>query len=290
MSYGFFLGCLIPLRYPGIESATRLLFERLDHPLKDLKGASCCPAPGVVRSFDTITWQALGARNLVLAEQQGVEMMTACNGCYLSLSQANQQLQDNAQREVVNGQLKGLVGPYGGTTKVRHVVEVLHREFDHDRLRELMVLQNNLKVAVHDGCHFHGPAGLPHEHFAGQHSPLDELVELTGAVSLEYADKGLCCGAGGGVRAREPELSLNFTRTKLAAMSIAGATCIVNGCPFCHLQYDRGQQELNLSAGTDAPLPVLHISQFLALAMGLPRELMGLELHDTPVPQELLEC
>ena len=49
LNYSLFLGCVIPNRYPMIERATRTVFEKLKIGLKDMEGASCCPAPGVLR-------------------------------------------------------------------------------------------------------------------------------------------------------------------------------------------------------------------------------------------------
>ena len=56
--YAFFLGCIAPLRYPGIEKSTREVCKALDIELVDLDDASCCPAPGVIRAFNKKTWRA----------------------------------------------------------------------------------------------------------------------------------------------------------------------------------------------------------------------------------------
>ena len=44
----FFLGCVIPLRFPGIEVAARRVFGQLGIECVDLDGYSCCPEPVVL--------------------------------------------------------------------------------------------------------------------------------------------------------------------------------------------------------------------------------------------------
>ncbi|UCE75062.1 MAG: CoB--CoM heterodisulfide reductase subunit B, partial [Methanomassiliicoccales archaeon] len=68
MGYALFLGCVAPNRYPGVESSTREILKELGVEFSELEGASCCPAPGVTRSFDKNTWLTIAARNLALAE------------------------------------------------------------------------------------------------------------------------------------------------------------------------------------------------------------------------------
>ena len=73
------------------------------------------------------------------------------------------------------------------------------------------------------------------------------------------------------------ETSLRMTEYKILRMKKAGVDCIVDACPFCHLQYDAGQKELKEAYN----IPVLHYSQLLGLALGYTVEEAGLHLNET---------
>lgn len=278
---GFFLGCIMPMRYPGIEKATREVIKSLGVEIEDLKGASCCPAPGVMRSFNQDTWLAIGARNLAIAQDLGVDVLSICNGCFDTLFETAHKLNhDPEELKRINEILKKAGVEYKGKTNVRHFVEYLHKDIGLDKI-SANVKENGdkkLKVAVHYGCHFLKPSNVKKIDNSERPTIFDEVVEALGVDSVEYKDKGTCCGAGGGVRARTPDVALKMTQENLTNMKEAGVDAIVECCPFCHLQFDVGQAELK-----ETQIPVLHISQLMGMKFGLDRDKLGLEAHKTPV-------
>ena len=278
--YAFFLGCIMPLRYPGIESSTREVMKSLGVELVDMQGASCCPAPGVMRSFDQTYWMTVAARNLAIAEKMGMDVLTICNGCFDTLFEVAHKLNHDPElRKKINKNLRDAAGmEYGGTVNVRHFVELLYRDVGLEAIRAKVKGGKNLKAAVHYGCHFLKPSNIKKIDDSERPHVFDDIVEAAGMTSLVYKDKGMCCGAGGGVRARTPDVALKMTKENLVNMTAAGAEVIVDCCPFCHLQYDVGEAQLK-----EFKIPVLHLSQLLGLAFGLDKEKLGLEVHQTKV-------
>ncbi|MCQ1534173.1 CoB--CoM heterodisulfide reductase subunit B [Methanosarcina sp. KYL-1] len=273
-----FLGCIVPNRYPGIEKATKLCLQQLDIDAVDLPGASCCPAPGVFKSFDKASWLSLASRNIVLSEKMERDVLTVCNGCYASLADANIELKKDPELKAqTNKCLKGIGMEYLGTVEVRHIIELLYTEMGPEKLKSCVTTPLDLKVALHYGCHLVKPT--KERKLGESEAPIffDELVEATGAKSVDYTDKMMCCGAGGGVRSGHIEESLEMLEHKLSCIQRAGVDCIVNACPFCHLQFDRGQLAVNEKFGTDYSIPVLHYSQLLGLALGFSPDQLGIE-------------
>jgi heterodisulfide reductase subunit B len=283
--FSLYLGCLIPNRYPGIEKATKLVLDRLGIKWSELKEASCCPAPGVFRSFDRTTWLTIASRNIVLGEEKNTDLLTICNGCFSSLMDANNILKNDSEfRAQVNTHLKKIGKEYQGNIEVRHIIEFLDKQIGKERINQLIEKPLDFRVAVHYGCHLLKPT--KERKLGGAEYPIffDGLVEATGAVSVPYEGKNSCCGAGGGVRSAMLETSLKMTEYKLQRMKKASVDCIVEACPFCHLQYDSGQVEL-AKAGKVFNIPVVHYSQLLGLALGFSFEDVGLHLNATRNPE-----
>lgn len=280
--YAFFLGCVMPMRYPGIESSTREVMKQLGVELVDVDEFSCCPAPGVTRSLHSDTWLSVAAHNLVAAQEAGLDIVVVCNGCFGSLEEAAHMLNHNDEkRAAVNKVLKAAGSKeYKGKTKVHHFAVVLKNEVGLDAIKKkVTVPQEGLNVAIHYGCHFLKPSAVKGLENPENPRILDDLVEATGATSIDYRHKQMCCGAGGGVRANTPDVAQAMTEEKLDYLDEVETHMIVDVCPFCHLQYDRGQKD----ADRKKKYPVLHLSQLYGLAFGMDKSKLGFGMHDTPV-------
>lgn len=276
--YAFFLGCIAPLRYPGIEKSTKVVCENLGIELVDFTDASCCPAPGVIRAFSRKAWLAAAARNLALAENMGLDILTICNGCYGSLFDAAHDLNGKPEELAEINEILAEIGlEYKGTTNVYHFADVIFKEIGIEKLKESITNPIDYKVAAFYGCHFLKPSGNKHIDDPENPTMLDDLIEATGAESMPRIKKMMCCGAGGGVRSAQGELAIKHTRENLENMVAGGAEYIVDVCPFCHLQFDSTQDELGFN------LPVLHLSQLFGIAMGMDKKELGLSLHKVPV-------
>ncbi|MFX1273674.1 MAG: CoB--CoM heterodisulfide reductase subunit B [Promethearchaeota archaeon] len=281
--YGFFLGCVIPNRYPMIEISIRNVFDYLGVELVDLPGASCCPAPGVFRAFHIPSWYVIAARNISIGESLGVNLVTGCNGCYGTLRDVWYELQhDKEMKKKVNEELEKVGRIYKGNLEPKHLMEVFYLDMGIDYVNDFIRYKfKDLKVAVHYGCHIIKPSDK--RPWNGEYEVptfFDEIVELTSAKSIDYKDKFMCCGAGGALRTAVKEVAADFTREKLINIRNAGADIIVDCCPFCHLQLDLGQVEVNNIykdiIGEPFNIPIIYITQLLGVSFGMDPNLLGL--------------
>jgi len=277
----FFLGCTIPYRVSSYEVSARRVLPRLGVELFEMPDFNCCGLPVDPANHELML--VLAARNLCLAEQQKMNIVTLCTGCATTLRKTNKTLkEDKKLRETINGYLKEIGMEFKGTVEAKHLVQMLKEDVGFEKIKETVQKPlTGLSVAEHCGCHLLRPAKISGFDNAEEPTTLKSLIELTGAKCLDYTDEAECCGYT--VVAIDEKVSLSLAREKLRHIKDAGAEAMITVCPSCHLMFDMQQSRIERAFGETFNLPVLHYTQLLGLAMGFsPEELALKELRVDP--------
>jgi CoB--CoM heterodisulfide reductase subunit B len=281
LRYLFFLGCTIPYRVSSYEVAARKVFAKLGIELVEMPDFNCCGLPIDPASHEMML--TLAARNLCLAEQQELNIITLCTGCATTLRKVNKVLKEDKElKNLINEYLKEIDMEFKGTVEAKHFVHAFKEDLGFDKIKEFIQKPlTGLKVAEHCGCHLLRPLSV-----MGYDDPEDPLVlkgliELTGAECLDYVDEAECCGYT--VIAIDDRVALQLTKEKLQHVKMAGAQALITVCPSCHLMFDMQQARIERMFNEKFELPVLHYPQLLGLAMGFtPDELALKELRVNP--------
>ena len=267
-----FRGCLIPTRLPFLEKASIAVLDKLGIDHEPLPGATCCMEPIGLRSMAMDTWLAVTGRMLALAERDGRDILTLCNGCFVSLKEAAHILSDSEARERVNLILSDIGLEYGGGCQVRHLLEVI-RDQGRSKVVDLTERTLNAKMAVHPGCHLVRPSQILGVERPFRPQLLAEVATWVGADVIQTQDWPRCCG--GGLSGVEEELSKEILADTVQEFRGGGAELILIPCPFCFVQFDLKQRE---------GLPVLYLAELLAWSFGASSEELGFKNHRTRLP------
>jgi len=276
--YLLFLGCVIPYRISSYEISARKVAAKLGIEIVEMPEYNCCGLPLDPVSHEIML--TLAARNLCIAEQKGLNIMTLCPGCAGTLRKVNKTLkEDKKMREEVNRFLKEIGMEFKGTIEVKHLMQVLAEDVGFERIKNAVQKPlTQLQVAEHNGCHVLRP--VKYIGFDDPENPtiLKRLIEVTGAKCLDYMDETECCGAP--IIGVNDQIPLQLAREKLDHIKAVGVQALITVCPFCHMMFDINQPRIERTFNETFGIPVLHYPQLLGLAMGFtPDELALKELR-----------
>ncbi len=270
--YALFLGCTVPVRAQHYELATRNVAKEFGIVFIDLKEGSCCGFP--LKALDAETSLLMAARNVGLASNLGLDVVTLCNSCTAMLSDAQSKLKEEKFRR----KFTELGFTYPNEIKVRHFVRMLYEDIGIENLKKAIKRPlKNLRILSHYGCHYLRPSYL--HSFDNVENPhtLDELVGLTGATTVDYQEKKLCCG--GSVLGVDEELAVKMANQKLSVAKNNNVDAMISICPFCTVMYEDNQRKVEAKFNTVFNLPVLYYPQLLGLGLGLAPDACGLKFN-----------
>lgn len=279
MKYALYTGCVAKGAGRELLAATYSACAKLGIELVEMTAAACCGA-GVISEDNPMLADILNARTFAQAEAMGLPIMNICTTCQGVHRKAQIKLAgDPAYLERVNKELKETTGlEYKGTVKVRHFYEVLLDEYGLDRLKSKITRPlNGLKVAAFYGCY----AMRPHE-YSDLKNPddpdeLEKIITALGATPVSYAERLKCCGFP--ILMMNKTNAMKLTGNALTSAKGAGADTVVTPCPLCQLSMDAYQPEVENMNDVELKLPVLHIPQLVALALGASYDELRLKTH-----------
>jgi len=249
--------------YPGCSLATTAkennisliyLFKHLGFNLVELEDWNCCGSSSA-HSIDTDLAFDLASRNLFLAPP-GRPLLVACPSCLLRLRHAHHKLTKDAgaRRHYEKKWRK----PFDPDLEIVHVFEVLDSlnlmEFSREHAQRL----SGLRFVTYYGCMLARPPALNHE--KNHHGLMEKILASLGAAPLKWGYSSRCCGTF--LTVARPEVVTPMVNEIIQGALGAGADCIVTACAMCHMN-------LEVRSTLKEPVPVLHFSEILSLALGL---------------------
>ena len=279
MKYAFYPGCVSQGGAPELYPAARLICQRLDIELEEVRAWTCCGA-GVMQEKNQLFGDTLNARTFAKAEQMGLTIMTICSTCQGVMSQANKRMRDDPDYLAqINSYLAEEGLEYKGTAQVKHLLWILIEDYGMDKLLAHVTRPlGNLRIAPFYGCYIVRPTeALDIEEHPERQTSLETLIQTLGATVVDLSGKTRCCGFP--ILTINEKNSMAMVAKHTSDVKDLGADAMVTPCPLCHLNLDGYQPKAASQARRQIDMPILHLPQLIGLAMGISPTELGLKKH-----------
>ena len=211
-----FEGCVMTRRMVGSRYTARFILEKYGFDWNTLDNESCCGAPIMRAGGEELSIKQRNV-NLLNIQKLGYDtVISACPGCGSQLAEGE------AKRMGI---------------KVYHFMELLYTLAKNGEIihPDMVDPLPELTVTAHDPCHLDRGLGVDCNTI---HATIVNALPNQTWVECEEHDR--CCGAGGGVRASQKDLSYTIRARKIKRLRRTDADIVLAACPFCELQIDEG--------------------------------------------------
>ena len=298
--YAYFPGCASESTAKSTKLANDFVFGAIGIDLVEIKDWCCCGATSA-HTLSEAVGLALPARALARAEEDypDLDVVTGCASCYARLKLANYKVRNDEESAWIVE--KSLGRPYSAKRDVFNFLDILNTDEGKASIESaIMRTFKDLKVACYYGCLNIRPAEVTGAIDRENPMAMDEIAALTGAEPVEWGFKTECCGA-----AHQNDAAMEarpLTARILENAMAAGANVILTACPMCQLNLEMRQAEyarkrkerktgkkiMPVLDMIQKPLqretiPVLSITELLAIAMGAGENRLSLDSHHVNV-------
>jgi heterodisulfide reductase subunit B len=251
----YYPGCALHGTALEYDESTQAVSQMLGVELCELPDWNCCGASSAHVTDGSLAL-SLAARNLAIAEKQGMDLVVPCAACYGRFKAA--------EKEVAAG--GGGASPKQNF-RVFNLLEFIVTSGLGEKIRALQKRSlNGLKVVCYYGCLLVRPPKVTGARNFENPEEMDRLMTLLGAEAIPWSYKTDCCG--GSLVLSRTDIVRRLTQKLFDKALQAGAEAIIVACPLCQSNLDSRQEEISREAGKNYDLPVLYFTELIGLAMG----------------------
>ncbi|MFW9833836.1 MAG: (Fe-S)-binding protein [Candidatus Thorarchaeota archaeon] len=219
----YYTGCTAGIRLPNVAVSAAKILRAAGIDFAVLEDEPCCGS--VLLRTGKAAEAKENAEKLeeVIKDSGAKRIVVTCAGCLKTLREDYPNL--------------GVELP-----EVLHLTQVLQEIVQKKKLK-LKAPKKSMKVTYHDPCHLSRAAGLYDD-------PREIIKAIPGFELIEMEtnrDAAMCCGAGGGLRSYDPELSKRMAADRVRSAIEIDAEMIVTACPFCETNLSAGAKQINSS-------------------------------------------
>jgi Fe-S oxidoreductase len=240
----YYVGCTASYRQHNVANATVNILKKGGINFTTLGlDEWCCGSP-TLRIGARDLAEKLAKHNVEAIKKRGAkQVITSCAGCFRTMKLDYPEM----------------VGELG--FEVIHTTQFLHKLLKEGKFP--LKIENKLKVTYHDPCHM--SRHFAHIRKAPVHDEPRELLKSIPGIELVEMPRtklnAFCCGAGGGVRSANPDISLELAAERVREAEATGASALVSSCPFCYRNLSDAAKNIN------SQLKIYDVTELLERAM-----------------------
>ena len=235
----FFVGCATafePRNHVVAQSLVKIMREA-GITFAILGEEESCTGDAARRIGHEYLFQIQAEKNIETFSKYGIEnILTVCPHCYNTF--------------------KNEYGDFGGDYNVLHHSELISDLIDQGKLDLTEELEK--KITYHDSCYL----GRYNDVYDPQRNAIDAIPGTERVEMDRSRQKGMCCGAGGGLMWVEEEAGKNVNQKRLDQALEVEPDILATACPFCMIMMEDGIKNSN------ADLEDKDIAELVADALG----------------------